>query len=360
MNNQLIIKESHFNNFDKLLNERKFTNCLIVTSNGNIKRDYHKPFVDLLKENKCSYIIQKINNYPTLLDIETMFKNVEQIDIDLVISIGGGSSIDIAKLYSSCILNEENLINVSQLLNRKPQDCIFSVAVPTTAGSGAESTKFATIWSKKSKEKLSFENENLIPNYVYLIPEYTTSLSYELTLTTTLDSLCHCIDSILNQNSNNESISLSVEAINLISENLNLLLNDLNNKNLRTSILNASNLAGKAINISRTSLNHAISYPLTNYYELPHGLACAFSVIETVEYFKNEISDKSYGKYLIKASEAIKNLSLSEIYKQYLDKLDVELITKNTLNNSRYENFRFELNSSVVKEIIQKSKLYYI
>ena len=159
--------------------KRKLRYLIIdLTKRRTFRKDKHShsvsigqfgKIIKILKENKCSYIIQKINNYPTLLDIETMFKNVEQIDIDLVISIGGGSSIDIAKLYSSCILNEENLINVSQLLNRKPQDCIFSVAVPTTAGSGAESTKFATIWSKKSKEKLSFENENLIPNYVYLI-----------------------------------------------------------------------------------------------------------------------------------------------------------------------------------------------
>lgn len=360
MNNQIIIKQDHINNFDKLLHKVKFTNCLIITSNGNIERGYDKPFIDLLKKNKCNFVIHKINNYPTLLDIEIMFEHLRDHNVDLVISIGGGSSIDIAKIYSSCKLEEDSLTDISQLLNRNSSDCIMSIAVPTTAGSGAESTKFATIWSKESKEKLSFENDNLIPDYVYLIPEFTASLSYDLTLTTTLDSMCHGIDSLLNKNSNDESITLSLDAISLISENLILLMDDLENLKLRTNILNASNLSGKAINITRTSLNHAISYPLTNYYGLPHGLACAFSVINTVEYFKEEILKLNYGKNLIKASETIKRLPLSKFYKNYLGKLDFELIAKNTLTNSRYENFRFELNSNIIREIIHKSKLYYL
>ena len=119
----------------------------------------------------CESFDYVINNYPTLLDIEIMFKHLSDHNVDLVISIGGGSSIDIAKIYSSCNLEVDSLTDISQLLNSNSSDCIMSIAVPTTAGSGAESTKFATIWSKESKEKLSFENENLIPDYVYLIPE---------------------------------------------------------------------------------------------------------------------------------------------------------------------------------------------
>ena len=130
MNSQLIIRQNHFSNFEELLHQVKFTNCLIVTSNGNIERGYDKSFTEVLKKNKCNFVIQKINNYPTLLDIENMFKHLRNHNFDLVISIGGGSSIDIAKIYSSCKFEEDNLTDISQLINRNSSDCIMSIAVP--------------------------------------------------------------------------------------------------------------------------------------------------------------------------------------------------------------------------------------
>ena len=99
------------------------------------------------------------------------------------------------------------------LIVSSSNDSIFTIAVPTTAGTGAESTKFATIWSEETKQKFSYEHENLLPEVVYLLPEFTKSLNHELTLTTMLDALCHSVDSLLNKYSNDISIELSKKAI---------------------------------------------------------------------------------------------------------------------------------------------------
>ena len=172
----------------------------------------------------------------------------------------------------------QKFVKLNDISNLKPQSSkfYFHNSCPYYIGSGAESTKFATIWSEETKQKFSYENENLLPEVVYLIL-ITKSLNYDLTLTTTLDALCHAVDSLLNKNSNNESIRLSKEAIKLTNSNFSLLLENLENIDYRAEALYASNLSGRAINISRTSLNHSISYPLTNYYGLPRLSMCFFS-----------------------------------------------------------------------------------
>ena len=360
MSNQLIIDSEYKESFLNLLHNEKFKNILIITSRGNEKRGYQDSFIKIINEYKCQHLIYQVNKYPDLEEIDEIFKNFSNSNIDLVLSIGGGSVLDIGKIFATCNIPKEKLNNVSSIKERSSEDFIYSIAVPTTSGSGAESTKFATIWSEKTKQKFSYENENLIPDLVYLVPEFSKSLTYDLTLTTTLDALCHAIDSLLNKNSTDQSIDLSKKAISLISKNLVFLLEDLENIELRKKILHASNLSGQAINISRTSLNHSISYPLTNYYGLPHGLACAFSVVTTLEYYKNNISNLDFGNYISLAVELIKQLELSKIYKTQLKELDVGIITEEALNNSRSENFLFFVEEKIINEILSEAKKYYL
>ena len=214
--------------------------------------------------------------------------------------------------------------------------------------------------AEKTKQKFSYENEYLIPDLVYLVPEFSKSLTHDLTLTTTLDALCHAVDCLLNKNSTEQSRDYSKKAISIISKNLTLLLDDLENIELRKETLYASNLSGKAINISRTSLNHSISYPLTNYYGVPHGLACAFSVVTTFEYYKNQISNLDFGRYVNLAVEVIEQLNLSQIYKTKLKQLDVGIITDEALKNSRSENFLFQIDKKVINHILSEAKKYYL
>ena len=89
MNNQLIIEKDFEKNFLNILIENKFKECLVVTSDGNERRGYHDSFIELIEKNKSNFFVHKINKYPNLLEIEKIFKNYGDKNIDLVLSIGG-------------------------------------------------------------------------------------------------------------------------------------------------------------------------------------------------------------------------------------------------------------------------------
>ena len=290
MNNQKIIYKNFDANFESLILNNKLKNCLIVTTSGSVERGYLNSYKNIMTNSECKFEELIINDYPDISMLGSVFSRFQNKNIDLILSLGGGSVLDVGKLLSSCTMQEnaEILFTNISLNNSKK---IFNIAVPTTAGSGAESTQFATVWSKNTQEKFSFEDKKLIPEIVYLNAELTKTVPLDITLTTAMDALCHSVDSLLNINNTKESEDLSIESISLICKYLQLLINDLNNETTRFKLLEASNLAGRAINITKTSLNHAISYPLTNLYGIQHGFACCFSVIATFEkYEKNLIN----------------------------------------------------------------------
>ena len=123
--------------------------------------------------------------------------------------------MDIAKLYSSCMTESTKTITDISEIKKDNENQVLSIAIPTTSGSGAESTKFTTIWDEKNKQKLSFEDESMLPDFVYLNPKFLVSLPKSLTLSTCLDALCHSLDSLWNKNKTPESIQLSIEALEL-------------------------------------------------------------------------------------------------------------------------------------------------
>jgi len=173
---------------------------------------------------------------------------------DFIVAIGGGSSIDAAK----CI----KYYNHADLP---------VMAVPTTSGTGSEATHFAVIY--KGGEKHSIADERLLPEYVILQPGLLKSLPLYQKKCTMLDALCQAIESWWSRKASPESIGYSQKAIRLILKNMDGYLKneDEGNKNMLT----ASNLAGKAINITTTTAPHAMCYKLTSLYGLPHGHAAA-------------------------------------------------------------------------------------
>ena len=356
---QQIVKKNFKEHFANVINEYKFSNCLIVTSNGNEGRGYTDYFIKQLDDNKCNTSLYKINEYPNFTSISNIFEKNYNKNFDLILSIGGGSVLDISKIFAACKLSNDNMEIITDL-ELSSDDKTFNISIPTTAGSGAESTKFATIWSKSTKQKFSFEDPKLMPEVAYLIPEYTTSLPKFLTLTTALDALCHSIDSLWNKNHNSSSIDLSIKSIELINTYLPKLLTEMDNIDYRYQLLNASNLAGRAINITRTSLNHSISYPLTNLYNLPHGYACAFSIVSICREYEREIDRLPFSNTIFKARDLISTIDLSELFKDYLIDLDVDLVCNNVFDNKRLPNFLFDLNHDKLNKVLKYAQIYYI
>jgi alcohol dehydrogenase class IV len=192
-------------------------------------------------------------------EVDDCFEKYNKTSATAIIAIGGGSVIDLAKgVISRCI---ENNLSIP-----------YFIAIPTTAGSGSEATGFAVVY--RNKKKLSYQNELLQPASVFLDATLTESLSPKQTAISGIDAFAQAIESMWNIHSTAASQKFSEESIVILRD---CLLKAVHTPvpELRRKMLWAAHLAGCAINITRTTGPHALSYYLTSYYNVPHGQAVA-------------------------------------------------------------------------------------
>ena len=343
----------------KIPNVDESLKTLFILSEGGDKRGYVSLFQNLInsKLNNVSKIF--VNEYPSLTNLNALIQGIELDKVSLIVAIGGGSVIDTAKILASFSGLKDNTtltdaIKSPDILSEYDKKLKLLV-LPTTAGTGAEATQFSTIWDRKNNKKLSLDHPNLLPDSVYFIPEILITSSYETALFTALDTFSHSLESIWNINSSKESLKYS----HLSLKNSFLLKKlSLNNKNasLLKNRFKSSYFAGKAINITRTSLAHSISYPLTLKYNVPHGLACSFTLDAIFQISKKHI--KVSDELLIDIEESLKNLksyNLVEELNKYLN-LDqaLNLIDKMS-TKERTKNFISKVDKTVLKEILKSS-----
>lgn len=223
---------------------------------------------------------------------------------DCIVAVGGGSAIDIAKcvkLYNGmdCSLN---------LMEQQPvENDIPFLAVPTTAGTGSEATRYIVIYY--NGEKQSIAHDACIPSAVLLDSSVLNFLPDYQRKATMLDALCHGIESFWSVNSTGESQRYSEKAIQMILSNMESYL--ANEPEGNKNMLMAANLAGKAINITQTTAGHAMSYKLTSLYGIAHGHAVALCV-------------RSLWRYMIENTDKC----LDVRGKEYLDSMFLSLAKK--------------------------------
>ncbi len=201
---------------------------------------------------------------------------------DSLVAVGGGSALDVAK----CIKLFFNMNPQTNYLNQEiVENSVPFLAIPTTAGTGSEATRYAVIYYKG--EKQSVTHESCIPSAVLMDPTLLKTLPEYQKKVTMLDALCHSIESYWSINSTKESKKFAEEAIKLILDNMELYLK--NDSVAFENMLTASNLAGKAINITQTTAGHAMSYKLTSILGISHGHAVAICVLHLLPYMLKNI-----------------------------------------------------------------------
>ena len=204
---------------------------------------------------------------------------------DLIIAVGGGSSIDMAKAISA--LYEYRDFDVLDLLKNKDYlanvNHIPFIAVPTTAGTGSECTKWATIWDFDNSKKYSIDADYLYPDEAWLVAPLTATMDEKMTLATGLDALAHAMESYWSVPSNRYTRVLARDSIRIIKKYLPLALDDLDNLEYRQEMLMGSFFAGLAFSNTRTTASHSISYPLTMMFGINHGFAAALTLFEVLK-----------------------------------------------------------------------------
>ena len=197
---------------------------------------------------------------------------------DAIMAIGGGSTIDVAKcikLYCRMNPNEN-------FLEQKCKDSgVPLIAIPTTAGTGSESTRYAVIYYEGKKQSIT--HESIIPNYAILEPTLLKSLPLYQKKCTMLDAMCQCIESLWSVNSTDQSMLYAKIGLQMIMDHWHGYIED-NSEEDAQYIMMAANYGGQAINISQTTAPHAMSYKLTSMYGLPHGHAVALCLPEVWMY----------------------------------------------------------------------------
>ncbi len=241
---------------------------------------------------------------PTIAFAERIVE--EARDCSAIVSIGGGSTIDIGK-YVSWKLN------------------IHHTAIPTTAGTGSEATRFAVFWDNNKANSL--ENDLLLPDAYVLDPERIITLSPLQTASTGLDALSQAIESWWSPLATKKSRYYSYQAFHNLIRHLWQSYHNPQDQIARKRMLEHANYSGQAINITKTSVCHAISYPLTALYGIPHGIAC----IHTLPFFMRYFGLSFQEAY--KVEKIIRDLGV-----KITGDIDKELVAKEAMTYSRIQN----------------------
>lgn len=287
--------EYDLDKFSKNISKFNDKKTLIIASNRLIDTFNLN---ELFNNFKDLYLITESISNPDTYLIEKLIKEIP-FKPEIIIAIGGGSSIDFAKAISALwkFKADLNIKKILDLLKNKEylenDDFIPYIAIPTTAGTGSECTKWATIWDFDNSKKYSIDADYLYPKEAWLIPELTLTLNKDLTLSTGLDALSHAVESYWSKASNEFTQVLSRDSIRIISQYLPLTINNLDNVEYRKKMLMGSFFAGLAFSNTRTTASHSISYPLTMKFRINHGYAVAITLFEVLKRNWDFINDKT-------------------------------------------------------------------
>ena len=279
----------------KYINDKSFKKIFVLCGK---KSFVNSGAENLLKNisNKEIKLFYKKSEIPILEELIEIIKDIKNFKPDLFLAIGGGAVIDYAKIANVVDIRPnlaELIVNYTYPFKKKFTKL---AVIPTTAGSGAEVTSNAVIYVDGIKH--SFESELLIPDHFFLIPEFLISAPNKIKASSGFDAIAQALESLVSRKSNDKSVEYASKSLRVSVNSFISFINEPNMKNA-TEMSIASNLAGKAISISKTTAPHAASYPFTSLFNISHGHAVSL-FFEKFFKFNYENIDKSETSFDLK------------------------------------------------------------
>ena len=279
----------------KYINDKSFKKIFVLCGK---KSFVNSGAENLLKNisNKEIKLFYKKSEIPILEELIEIIKDIKNFKPDLFLAIGGGAVIDYAKIANVVDIRPdlaELIVNYTYPFKKKYTKL---AVIPTTAGSGAEVTSNAVIYVDGIKH--SFESELLIPDYFFLIPEFLISAPNKIKASSGFDAIAQALESLVSRKSNDKSVEYASKSLRVSVNSFISFINEPNMKNA-TEMSIASNLAGKAISISKTTAPHAASYPFTSLFNISHGHAVSL-FFEKFFKFNHDNIDKSETSFDLK------------------------------------------------------------
>jgi len=270
---KIVFGNGSFQQLPEHIRELQAKRPLIVLDKQLAATGMKEQVVELLKKSgmECQ-IFDKVDPEPKISLADEGAKLALKAKCDIVVGIGGGSAMDVAKAIAVMATNKGKAVDYLGL-NKVPGPGLPKIMIPTTAGTGSEVTFTSVFVRPDLKKKEGMNSPFLYPDLALLDPLLTVSLPPGPTASTGIDALCHAIESYTSINASPISELLSLEAIALISENLRTAVHDGTNIVAREKMLLGSLYAGLGLANAGVTAVHSLSYPLGGRYGIPHGLA---------------------------------------------------------------------------------------
>jgi len=257
------------------LKNKKFKKIFILCGKKSYVSSGAKKILSICLKNKIIKHFFKYSPYPEISELKKIIISLREFSPDLIIAVGGGSVLDYAKMANAIEITEnldKQIVNYSYPIKKK---LTLLIAIPTTAGSGAEVTSNAVIYVDKIK--YSVESNIIKPDYFFLIPKLVINASKKIKSSAGFDTIAQAVESLISKKSTPQSINFAKKSLGI---SLKYYLDYLKKPNFEntSAMCLAANLSGKAISISKTTAPHAISYPFTSLYNISHGHAVSLTL----------------------------------------------------------------------------------
>lgn len=283
----------------ELIRSRGFKKVFVVSDPDLVKFGVTAKVTDLLKENGIEYeLYSDVKPNPTIENVQHGVEAFKNSGADCMITIGGGSSMDTGKAIG-IIINNPEFADVRSLEGVAPtkKRTVFTIAVPTTGGTGAESTINYVITDVQKKRKFVCVDPNDIPDIAVVDPDMMASMPKGLTASTGMDALTHAIEGYTTAGAWELADCLNLEAIRLIAKNLRKAYE--NDPDGREGMALAQYVTAMAYSNVGLGIAHSMAHTLGAVYDTPHGVACAMMLPIVMEFNQNYTGDKF--KYIAEA-----------------------------------------------------------
>lgn len=291
----------------EIIMRHKCTHVLIITDGGIMKLGLTRRLEKALKEAGIPYTIyDKTIANPTTVNVREALELYHKEGCDAIIGFGGGSSMDCAKAVGACAVKPNQSLAQMKGILKVHKKLPLLMAVPTTAGTGSETTLAAVITDADTRYKYAINDFPLIPRYAVLDPKVTLSLPPFITATTGMDALTHAVEAYIGNSTTIDTRRDALKAVKLIFENIDIAYEHGDNIQARRNMLHASFYAGCAFTKSYVGYVHAVAHSLGGQYNVPHGLANAILLPLVLREYGSCI-DKKLHRLAIAAGLADKN-----------------------------------------------------
>lgn len=291
----------------EIIMRHKCTHVLIITDGGIMKLGLTRRLEKALKEAGIPYTIyDKTVANPTTVNVREALELYHKEGCDAIIGFGGGSSMDCAKAVGACAVKPNQSLAQMKGIMKVHKKLPLLMAVPTTAGTGSETTLAAVITDADTRYKYAINDFPLIPRYAVLDPKVTLSLPPFITATTGMDALTHAVEAYIGNSTTIDTRRDALKAVKLIFENIDIAYEHGDNIQARRNMLHASFYAGCAFTKSYVGYVHAVAHSLGGQYNVPHGLANAILLPLVLREYGSCI-DKKLHRLAIAAGLADKN-----------------------------------------------------